>query len=84
MNNTFVNKLNHKMSILCLHTKDLDLVGENHYGATKRIHALHIKISHKPNIANSMDEYIKEQVDNENFIPININASRKKDQPPVP
>ena len=37
-------------------------------------------MSNKPNIANEMDEYIREQVDNGNYILIDINEVRKKYQ----
>ena len=73
-----MDKLNHKVSDL--YTKNLDKLGENFYGSTKRIHALHVKISDKPNIANEMDKYIREQVDNGNYILIDVDKSRKKYQ----
>ena len=65
MNNTFADKLNYKMSVQCLYTKNLKK---------------HVKISDNPNIAHEMDDYIREQVDNGNYIPINIYESRKKYQ----
>ena len=47
---------------------------------TKRIHALHVKISDKPDVTKEIDGYIKEQVDNGNYIPINVYEARKKFQ----
>ena len=47
-------------------------LGENLFGVTKRVTTLHNKIYLKQEIAEEMDLYIKEQVDNENYISINI------------
>ena len=80
MNSTFVDKDNHKVSVQCLYTENLNKLGENHYGATKRIHTLHVKISDKPQIATEMDSYIQGEVDNGNYIPIKPNKSCKKFQ----
>ena len=80
MNNTFVDKVNHKVSVKCLHTQELDKLGENFYGATKRVQALHVKISDKPEISKEIDDYMKEQEDNGNYIPIDVDESRKKFQ----
>ena len=80
MNNTFVDMDNHKVSVKCLYTQELDKLGENFYGSTKRIHALHVKISDKPEIAKEIDGYIKEQMDNGDYIPINVDEARKKFQ----
>ena len=60
MNNTLMDKVNHKVSVKCLYTQEQDKLGENYYGSTKRIHALHVKISDKPDVAKDIDGYIKE------------------------
>ena len=64
------------MSVKCLYTQELDKLGENFYGSTKRIRTLHVKISDKPEIAKEIDDYMKEQVDNGNYIPIDVNEAR--------
>ena len=47
MNNTFVDKVNYKVSFQCLYTEDLSKLGKNYYGSTKRFQALHIKNCHR-------------------------------------
>ena len=80
MNNTFVDKVNHKVSVKCLYTPDLEKLGENFYGAVKRVESLHGKIWDKPEISKEIDDYMKEQVDCGNYIPVDVNEARKKFQ----
>ena len=78
MNSTCMDKVNHKVSVKCLYTQELDKLSENYYGSTKRTRALHVKISNKPNVAKEVDGYIKELVDSSNYIPIDVDKARKK------
>ena len=52
---------------------------ENTFVNTKRIKALHNKISDKPEIASKKDKYIQEQI-NGNYIKINVKEARKENQ----
>ena len=61
LENTSVDALNHQVSVKYLYN-----LGENFYGATRRIKTLHNKISDKPEIAAEIDKYIQEQIDNGN------------------
>ena len=80
MKNTNVDTLNHKVSIQYIYKENLVDLGKNFYGATKNIHALHNKISDKPEIVSEIDKYIQEQVDNGNYVEINIEDARKENQ----
>ena len=55
-------------------------MGENYYGATKRIMTLHNKIHDKPEISLEIDKYMQEQRDSGNYIKIDIDESRKTNQ----
>ena len=55
-------------------------MGENYYGATKRIMTLHNKIYDKPKIFTEIDKSMLEQIDNRNYIRINVEESRKTNQ----
>ena len=69
--NTTVDKINNKVSVKCFYKEDkVPILGENYYGATKRAATLPNKIYPNPEVAGEMDLNIKEQVDNENYIPI--------------
>ena len=73
LDNTTVDLLNNKVSVNCLYEEDkLANLGENFFGVTKRVSTLQNKIYPNNEIAAEMDLYIKEQVDNENYIPIDI------------
>ena len=80
MENTFVDTFNHQVSIKYLYKENLVELGENYYGATRRIKALHNKISDKPEILSEIDKYIQEQIDNGNYIKINVKEARKENQ----
>ena len=66
MDNTTVDTINNVVSIQYLYNQNLPKLGENYYGATKRISTLHYKIYDKPAIATEMDKYMQEQIDNGN------------------
>ena len=53
-------------------------LGENLFGVTKRVTTLHNKIYLKQEIAEEMDLYINEQVNNKNYIPIDITEARQE------
>ena len=72
MENTSVDTLNHQVSVKYLYKENLVNLGENYYGATRRIETLHSKISDKPEIATEIDKYIQEQIDNGNYVKINV------------
>ena len=57
IDNTTVDK--NKTCVKYLYKPNLPNIGENYYGATKRIHTLHIRISSKPEITTEMDKYIQ-------------------------
>ena len=62
MDNTVVDPVNGKVQVNCLYKPNLSSLGENYFGATKRIHALHVRIADKPEIAAEMDKYINQQI----------------------
>ena len=80
MDNTSVDPIKNKTCVKYLYKSNLANLGENYYGATKRIHALHNKISNKPKITTEMDKYIQQQIDNGNYIEINPEDHRKNHQ----
>ena len=80
MENTSVDTFNHQVSVKYLYKENLVELGENYYGATKRIKALHNKISDKPEIASKIDKYIQEQINNGNYIKIKIEEARTENQ----
>ena len=80
MKNTNMDALNQQVSIQYIYKENLFDLCENYYGATKRIHTLHNKISDKPEIASEIDKYIQEQVDNGNYVEIDIEDARKENQ----
>ena len=59
MDNTIVDPIKNKTCVKYLYKPNLPNLGENYYSATKRIHALHIRISSKPDITAEMDKYIQ-------------------------
>ena len=50
----------------------------NYFGAKKRAATLHNKIYPKPEVAGEMDLYIKEQVDNKNYILIDLEKAHQE------
>ena len=80
MDNTYVDPIKNKTCVKYLYKPNLANLGENYYGATKRIHALHNKISNKPEITAEMDKYIQQQIDNDNYMEINPEDQRKHHQ----
>ena len=56
--------------------KKLGKLGKNFYKAKKRVSALHTKIFTKLDIASGMDQYILEQVENENYVEFNPSEAR--------
>ena len=78
--NTSLDILNHQVSVKYLNKENLVELGENYYGATRRIKKLHNKTSDKPKIALETDKYIQEQIDNGNYIKINVEEARKENQ----
>ena len=71
MENTFVDPILNKTCVKYLYKPNLADLGENYYGATKRIQALHNRIYNKPDIPKEIDEYIQQQIDNGNYVEIN-------------
>ena len=69
-----------KTCVKYLYKPNLANLGENYYGATKRILALHNKIHNKPEITTEMDNYIQQQVDNGNYVEINPEDHRNDHQ----
>ena len=80
MNNTTVDTVNNLVSVHYLYNKNLPKLGENYYGATKRILTLHNKIYDKPEISAEIDKYMQEQIYNGNYIEIKVKESRKNNQ----
>ena len=66
-----VDRFNNKVQVKYLYDKKklLDL-GENFYGATKRVSELHNRIMSKTEVASGMDQYINEQVENKKYLEI--------------
>ena len=56
MENTSVDSLNHQVSVKYLYKENLVNLGENYFGATKRIATLHNKIHDKPEISTEIDK----------------------------
>ena len=73
--NTSVDKSNKRVSVTLYEKDKLKKLGENHSGAIRRIQSLHNKMFNKSEIASEMDLYIKEQVDNENYVHINLDKA---------
>ena len=80
MDNTFVDLTKNKVCVKYLYKPNLANLGENYFGATKRINALHNKIYNKPEITSEMDKYIQQQVDNGNYVEINPDEHRDHHQ----
>ena len=76
INNTTVNKVNHQVSVKYFYYNNLSKLGENHYGATKRIMTLHNKKADKPEIASDINKYILEQLTNGNYVEFDIQEAR--------
>ena len=72
MNNTTVDPIKNQSCIEYLYKPNLPNLGENYYSTTKRIHALHIRISNKPKITAEMNKYIQQQTDNRNYMKCNM------------
>ena len=66
MENMSMDTLNHQVSVKYLYKENLANLGENYYGATKRIMTLHNKIFDKPEISTEIDKYMLEQINNGN------------------
>ena len=65
------------MSVKYLYDEEkLAQLGENLYGATKRISTLHTKIYSKQKIAAGVDQFIFGKVENENYVEINLSEAR--------
>ena len=77
---TTVDTINNLVSVKYIYNENLLKLGENYYGATKRIATLHNKMNDKPEIAAKMDRYIREQVNNCKYVEININEARKNNR----
>ena len=80
MRNTTVDPSNHLVSVQYIYKENLVNMGENYYGATKRIMTLHNKIYNKPEISTEIDKYMLEQIDNGNYLKIKVEESRKTNQ----
>ena len=80
MDNTVVDPIKGMVQVNFLYKPNLPSLGENYFGATKRIHALHVRIADKPEIAAEMDKYINQQINNGNYIEINPENHRDQYQ----
>ena len=78
MENIVVDKDNNKVLVNYLYTEKLANLGENFFGATRRIQTLHNKIYPKPEVATEMDKYIQEQVYNKNYIEVDPYMARQE------
>ena len=78
MENTLVDKDNNKVLVNYLYKENLENLGENYFGATRRTQVLYTKVYPQPRVASEMDKYIKEPVNNSNYIEINIHAARQE------
>ena len=76
MDNTVIDPIKNKVQVNCLYKPNLPNLGENYFCATKRIYALHVRISDKPEIEAEMDKYINQQINNGNYIKINPDDHR--------
>ena len=76
MKNTQVDKENNKVQVNYLYKETLENLGENYFGATRRTQTLHSKVYTQPMVAAEMDNYIREQVNNNNYIEVDIHAAR--------
>ena len=56
----------------------LENLGENYFVATWRIQTLHSKVYTQPMIAAEIDNYMREQVNNGNYIEVDIHAARQE------
>ena len=75
-----MDPLNHQVSVQYIYKENLVDLGENYYGATKRICTLHNKLSDKPEISSAIDKYVQEQIDNGTYVEIAIEDARKDNQ----
>ena len=66
MKNTTLDTINNQVSVKYIYNDNLTNLGENYYGATKRIKNLDSKMSNKPEVTANMDKHIMEQVNNKN------------------
>ena len=80
MDNTVVDPVKGKVQVNCLYKPNLLSLGENYFGATKRIRALQVRIDDKPEIVTEMDKYINQQINNGNYIESNTNDHRDQYQ----
>ena len=80
MDNTFVDTVKGRVQVNCLYKPNLPNLGENYYGATKRIYALHARTADKPEITAKIDKYINQQINNRNYIEINPDDHRDQHQ----
>ena len=61
MDNTVVDPVKGRVQVNCLYKPNLPNLGENYYGATKMIYALHSRIPDKPEVSAEIDKYINQQ-----------------------
>ena len=80
MDNTMVDPIKGKVQVNSLYKPNLPNLSENYFGATKRFHALHVRIADKPEIAAEMDKYNNQQINNGNYIEINPEEHRNQYQ----
>ena len=78
MKYTLVDKDNNKVLVNYLYKENLENLGENYFGATRRTQALYTKVYPEPMVAFEMDKYIDEQVKNSNHIKIASTQPDKK------
>ena len=70
MKNTQVDKDKNKVQINYLYKETLENLGENYFGATRRTQTLHSKVYTQPMVAAEIDDYIWDQVNNDNYIKV--------------
>ena len=73
-----VDKDNNKVQVNYLYKETLDNLGENYFGANRRTQTLHSKVHTQPMVAAEIDGYIWEQVNNNNYIEVDIHAARQE------
>ena len=78
MKNTQVDQDNSKVQVNYLYKETLENLGENYFGATRRTQTLHYKVYTQPMVAEEIDNYIWDQVNNDNYIKVDIHAARQE------
>jgi len=78
MKNTQVDKINNKVHVNYLYKETLKNLGDNYFGAIRRTMLLHSTVYKQPAVAAEIDEYMEEQVNVDNYIPVDIDKARQE------